>query len=230
MSSKNSKKVAYASQYTDVAAYEHEIEFENGGRFRQSLSAHIVCRENIELAQTLVREAAALRNKPYILHRLGIALHIYADTLSHRECSGDRYELNEVEACREIYAEIDYFLSGNGHPEYRTENILKWEEIKHILIDLFRDNKNPDRRGHIWKRHINRSTFGFTCQPVEKDLSYDDTEWFNDAVDVHITPEGKRTYTRKANFYTSDWKYFHDAAASHRSFVLNELLAPVRVG
>jgi hypothetical protein len=233
MSPENSKKVAYASQYTDDAKYEQMLEFENGGRFQQARSAHILCRENIETAQGMIREAAGLRNKPYILHRLGIALHIYADTWSHRDVSPMHPESNEAElnkpesdkidACEKIYIEIDRFLAQDGHPEYRTENVVEWGDVKNSFIVLFKKNGNLTRRCRNWKKGINRSAFGFPCRPGEKDLFYDDGEWFNDAVDVDINHDGKRSYKRRANFDVSDWKYFHDAAQSHRLFVLNEL-------
>ena len=113
MSPENSNRVAYASQHTDDAKYEHALEFENGDRFQQAQSAHIVCRENMEIAQRMVRAAAGLRDEPYVLHRLGIALHIYADTWSHRDFSGMQIEFNEVDACRKIYAEINRFLYKN---------------------------------------------------------------------------------------------------------------------
>ena len=45
----------------------------------------------------MVREAAKLKVKPYQLHRLGIALHVYADTWSHQEFSGLKSELNDLE-------------------------------------------------------------------------------------------------------------------------------------
>jgi hypothetical protein len=32
--------IAYASQHTDDAKYEHALEFENGGRFQQVLTGH----------------------------------------------------------------------------------------------------------------------------------------------------------------------------------------------
>jgi len=226
MSPENSNKVAYSSQHTDDAKYEHALEFENAGRFQQAQSAHIVCRENIEMAQRMVREAAGLKNKPYILHRLGIALHIYADTWSHRDFSGMRSESNDVDACRKIHDEINHFLSENRHPEYRTENIVKWGDIKKVLIDLFKKNGNLNKRCNNWKENINKSAFGFTCQSTERDLSYDDREWFKEAVEVRKDDEGRETYFRKDDFQASDWKYFHDAAASHRFFVLNELLIP----
>ena len=40
MPPEDSKKVAYSSQQTDDAKYNHTLKFENGGRFKQVLSAH----------------------------------------------------------------------------------------------------------------------------------------------------------------------------------------------
>ena len=40
MSGADSHTVAYASQHTDDAKYEHALEFENGGRFQQVLTSH----------------------------------------------------------------------------------------------------------------------------------------------------------------------------------------------
>jgi hypothetical protein len=131
MSPENSKKVAYVSQHTDDAKYDHPLDFENGGRFQQVLSAHkfihpdvfsldtqyriyapfhfipgnqgnrfqerMVCRQDSEIAHQMVREVAKLKAKPYQLHRLGIALHVYADTWSHQDFSGLQTELNDVE-------------------------------------------------------------------------------------------------------------------------------------
>jgi len=131
MSPESSKVVAYSSQHTDDAKYDHALQFENGGRFHQVLSAHkflhpevfsldsqyriyvpfhfipgvkgdrfqehMVCRQNSETAQQMVREVANLKGKPYVLHRIGIALHVYADTWSHQDFSGLQTELNDVE-------------------------------------------------------------------------------------------------------------------------------------
>jgi hypothetical protein len=36
-------------------------------------------------------------NKPYALHRLGIAMHVYADTYSHQGFAGLSHEINEVD-------------------------------------------------------------------------------------------------------------------------------------
>ena len=325
ISPENSKRVAYASQHTDDAKYEHTLDFENGGRFQQVLSAHkflhpgvfgleaqyriyvpfhflpgntgarfqelMVCRQNSDIAQHMVGEAAKLRGKPYQLHRLGIALHVYADTWSHHDFSGLQTELNDIEdidvlnekksglvriftgffrditeslipqvghaevatlpndpfrewtfyhvyqkrtihrknwlicqdAARTIYREIKAFLAKN--PEYKVDTLVPWGSIKKTVTDLFRQKGSLEERCANWAETIRDSGFGFAPQGEEKNLSYDDREWFRAAVEVKTVDE-KDTYHRKDDFHMSDWKYFHDAAASHRFHVLHEALAP----
>ncbi len=325
MSPDNSKIVAYSSQHTDDAKYDHALDFENGGRFQQLLSAHkfihpevfsldtqykiyvpfhfipgviganfkdrMLCRQNSEIAKQMVREVEHLKGKPYLLHRLGIALHVYADTWSHQEFSGLQTNLNDIEqidvinenksgiakiftdffrnvtealipqvghaeaamlpdepyrewnfynvyqkktihrknwlmcqdACKEIYKEIKHFLTKNQ--EYRSEKTIPWGNIKKVITTLFKQKGSLEERCRNWIEMINDSGFGFTCQPVERNITYDDREWFRDAVELKADAEEKDKYFRKDNFHYSDWKYFHDAAASHRFFVLQELLS-----
>ena len=325
MSPENPRKVAYASQHTDDAKYEHALDFENGGRFQQVLSARrfihpevfsldtqyriyapfhfipgnqgnrfqerMVCGQHIEIAQQMVREVANLKGKPYQLHRLGIALHVYADTWSHQDFSGLQTELNDVkeidvinegtvgisrfftdfsrniaesliprighaedatlpdepyrewtfyhkchkrsihrknwficqDTCRASYKEIKSFLTKNH--ECRDEKPIPGGNIKSVVTNLLRQKGDLEERCGNWFEKINLSGFGFPCQPVEKDLSYDDREWFRTAVEVKTVDETEKYY-RKDDFHLSDWKHFHDAAASHRFFVLQESLSP----
>jgi len=127
----HARTVAYASQHTDDAIYGHALEFKNGGRFQQVLSAHrlfhpsaiskatcyqiwipfhflpansgvdfyerMVCRAGSTVMQHLLEDLAASRQKPYLLHRLGIALHACADTWSHQNFLGLPHEtFNDV--------------------------------------------------------------------------------------------------------------------------------------
>lgn len=114
--------VAYASQHTDDAIHDHALEFKNGGRFQQVLSAHrllhpraisratcyqiwipfhflpgnsgvafherMVCRPGSMVMQKLQDDLLRSAQKPYLLHRLGIALHVLADTWSHQNFLG----------------------------------------------------------------------------------------------------------------------------------------------
>jgi hypothetical protein len=328
MSPEYSKIVAYASQHTDDAKHEHALEFENGGRFQQVLSAHkffdldtfsldsqykiylpfhfipgiqgtrfqelLVCRQNSETSQRMVREVSRLKDKPYLLHRLGIAVHVYADTWSHQSFSGLKTDLNDIsdidvmnenrgsiatifmdffrnvkeavipqighaeatylpdepyrewsffhnyenetkvrknwvlclDASRSIYNEIKRFLNQSNHPDYKTDNVVSWGAIKPAFSRLFKDKGTIEKRCENWSREINISGFGFPCQDFERDIVYEDREWFKEAVGVTTNDDNEERYERKNNFHESNWKLFHDAAASHRFFILQELLPP----
>jgi hypothetical protein len=123
--------MAYSSQHTDDAKYKHPIEFQNGGRFQQVLTAHkfldlgalsketcytiwvpfhflpgnlgvdfyerMVTRPGSTVAQRLTDELLGANPVPYLLHRLGIFLHCYADTWSHQNFLGlERDDINDV--------------------------------------------------------------------------------------------------------------------------------------
>ncbi|MBW1667004.1 MAG: hypothetical protein JRJ66_02905 [Deltaproteobacteria bacterium] len=127
----NAFTIAYSSQHTDDAKYEHALEFQNGGRFQQVLTAHkfldlgaldkkvcyriwvpfhflpgnlgvefyerMVTRPGSIVAQSLFDELLSSNPRPYLLHRLGIFLHCFADTWSHQNFLGlERADLNDV--------------------------------------------------------------------------------------------------------------------------------------
>jgi hypothetical protein len=127
----NAFTIAYSSQHTDDAKYEHALDFQNGGRFQQVLTAHkfldlraldkktcyriwvpfhflpgnlgvefyerMLTRSGSTVAQRLMDDLLSSNSRPYVLHRLGIFLHCYADTWSHQNFLGlERDDLNDV--------------------------------------------------------------------------------------------------------------------------------------
>ncbi len=60
----------------------------------------LVCRPDSYVARDMVRAAFQDRNSPYGLHRLGITLHVYADTWAHQGFAGVSHEINRI-ACLE---------------------------------------------------------------------------------------------------------------------------------
>lgn len=126
----NAFTIAYSSQHTDDAKYEDALEFQNGGRFQQVLTAHkflnlkaldkktcyriwipfhflpgnlgvefyerMVTRPGSTVAQRLIDDLLSSNSRPYLLHRLGIFLHCYADTWSHQNFLGLKRDLNDV--------------------------------------------------------------------------------------------------------------------------------------
>lgn len=63
------------------------------------------------VAQEMVRAAILDHDKPYALHRLGITMHVYADTWAHQGFAGVLHEINEVNDVEEI-GNTDAFEDG----------------------------------------------------------------------------------------------------------------------
>lgn len=57
----------------------------------------IVCTPDSPIAQEMVRDAIIEKNRAYGLHRLGVTLHVYADTWAHQGFAGVVHPVNEVE-------------------------------------------------------------------------------------------------------------------------------------
>lgn len=61
----------------------------------------IICYPNSPVAEEMIEAATADQEKPYALHRLGITMHVYADTWAHQGFAGVLHTVNEVEDLRE---------------------------------------------------------------------------------------------------------------------------------
>jgi hypothetical protein len=317
--------VAYSSEHTDDAKYEHALKFENGGRFQQVLTAHryldykvgiqktcyqiwlpfhflpgnlgvdfferMVARPGGPVAKRLIDDFLSAKYKPYFLHRLGILLHCYADTWSHQKFLGVTNEkINKVRRLKIVglsHADFrshlswlknrfnEYTLPSLGHAQagnipdepyreweyqgfsgkvtaiinstraldaaqncyevmigfltafsnhYSQDDPLPWHELAVTFKKLFQYNADLETRIKAWKDAISDGTFGFKVDDRDRKLNYDDREWFRDAVGVKMDKQNSELYERREGFETSNWKYFHDAAAFHRFTVLHEVL------
>lgn len=54
----------------------------------------LICRKDSPIARAMIRTAITERNKPYGLHRLGIAAHVYTDTWAHQGFTGTIHPVN----------------------------------------------------------------------------------------------------------------------------------------
>lgn len=78
----------------------------------------IVCRAGSPVARDMVAAAIRDQDKPYSLHRLGITMHVYADTWAHQGFAGVLNEINEVENAKdtsnsgEFSGGLQEFLNG----------------------------------------------------------------------------------------------------------------------
>lgn len=59
-------------------------------------NSKLICRQNSEIAQMMVKECIRLCNEPNSLYRLGITLHVFADTWAHQGFSGIQSNHNRV--------------------------------------------------------------------------------------------------------------------------------------
>ncbi|MDP3694744.1 MAG: hypothetical protein Q8R42_01370 [Desulfocapsaceae bacterium] len=57
----------------------------------------LVCKPDSPIARQMVRQTIVDQDRSYGLHRLGVAMHVYADTWAHQGFTGVLHEINEVE-------------------------------------------------------------------------------------------------------------------------------------
>ncbi len=63
----------------------------------------LVCLHDSPVAREMLRSTAGDRDKPWGLHRLGIAMHVYADTWAHQGFAGVQNDINRVNNAEETH-------------------------------------------------------------------------------------------------------------------------------
>ena len=84
----------------------------------------LICTPDSYVARDMLRLAISDRNKPYGLHRLGITMHVYADTFAHQGFCGVVHQINEVNDLasddgsldRSFFNKISNFFLSKGFP------------------------------------------------------------------------------------------------------------------
>ncbi|HSM83848.1 MAG TPA: DUF6765 family protein [Nodosilinea sp.] len=74
----------------------------------------LICRPNSPVAQAMVAECIDQRYRSYGLHRLGITLHVFADTWAHQGFAGVSHEVNNAKE----------LVDGDGNPDQSLMNRL----------------------------------------------------------------------------------------------------------
>lgn len=72
--------------------------FKHKGKFIQK----IICRPDSPIAQDMVRMCIEKKDQACGLHRLGITMHVYADTWAHQGFAGVMHRVNEVDRAEEV--------------------------------------------------------------------------------------------------------------------------------
>ncbi len=115
----------------------------------------LVCYPDSPVARDMLRACVLDRDKPYALYRLGVAMHVYADTWAHQGFAGVNHEINEVSELKSNRRSLDrrftnkianYFLSetfplGHGAAlSYPDNPSLVWEYRNGFGEKIERDN------------------------------------------------------------------------------------------
>ncbi len=115
----------------------------------------IVCRPNSHVARDMVRDCIDQSYRPYALHRLGITMHVYADTWAHQGFAGVNHKINEAASLVsnddafdvKFTDKIANFFIGKAYPlghgsvlSYPDQPYLKWEYNNTFGRLVSRDN------------------------------------------------------------------------------------------
>lgn len=73
----------------------------------------IICRPNSHVAQDMVKECVRRRHDANALHRLGITMHVYADTWAHQGFCGISHEVNNTYDLKDADDEVDTSITGH---------------------------------------------------------------------------------------------------------------------
>ncbi|MCT4606091.1 MAG: hypothetical protein N4A64_08325 [Marinisporobacter sp.] len=105
----------------------------------------LICRQNSKISKEMLKDTLKTLDKPYGLHRLGIALHVYADTWSHQNFHGLFKKENDVDELELINGLDDSealiwlkakFIPAIGHGQayiYPDEPYLIWRYIEYNM-------------------------------------------------------------------------------------------------
>ena len=125
----------------------------------------IICRPNSPVAKDMVRACILEQDVPFGLHRLGVTMHVYADTWAHQGFAGVNHQVNHITALDDndkpdatLLGKLsDFFgdkldratskLVGDAFPlghgavlSYPDRPFLKWSYIDHHGQKVVRDN------------------------------------------------------------------------------------------
>ena len=70
--------------------------FKAGENPQDSFLDKIICKPGSLVAKDMVSHCIKNKNSPYSLHRLGITMHVYADTWAHQGFAGINHKINDI--------------------------------------------------------------------------------------------------------------------------------------
>ncbi|NOZ25566.1 MAG: hypothetical protein GXO94_05695 [Nitrospirae bacterium] len=132
----------------------------------------LVCHPDSHVARDMLRACVRDHEKPYALHRLGITMHVYADSWSHQGFAGVNHEINEVDDLRSNNKSMDrnflnkianFFISESfplGHGaalSYPDLPFLEWEYRNGM------DEKVPRNNPELFMEAVDKMCRAMQC-------------------------------------------------------------------
>jgi len=118
---------------------------------------------------------------------------------------------------------VEFF---NKLPNFIPSQIMNWEKNAIKLKELFNYSGSIEECEKLWKSAISNGDIGFVPSGRDLSLSYNDTDWFNDAINQETRIAENYEYIgfeKKAGFDSSDWKHFNEAASFYRSAIFLQI-------
>lgn len=105
----------------------------------------LICRPDSPVARDMLRRAVLDRGNPRALHRLGIAMHVYADTFAHQGFVGSQSPANQIKALTSGDPELDARIKASTQKELFVTVKKNVKSFFQILGQVFRLMWNEKR-------------------------------------------------------------------------------------
>ncbi len=106
----------------------------------------LICRPNSAAAQRMVAACIRDKHEPWSLHRLGITMHVYADTWAHQGFVGMDSERNVVESICDFTGETDLQMNDYVNKYFRG---AWWEILWSRMTSWFVEEVSPVGHGAV---------------------------------------------------------------------------------
>lgn len=100
-------------------------------RSAEEFIVRCICRPNSPPARDLMRAVIERQDRPYALHRLGVAAHVFTDTWAHQGFVGYQHQIN---LASNIEAENDSHHKKNFYEKSTGFFGMGWEQLKSIFV------------------------------------------------------------------------------------------------
>lgn len=167
----------------------------------------LICRPDSYVARDMLRASLADKGKPRELHRLGIAMHVYADTFSHQGFVGAMHKANKVTSLGGDDKSIDVLLQGTPISSFVAEQwnnakgifrkLIKW--LMTAFIVMRQEGKNP---WDYWKEISVDQPLGHATAGAYPDLPFLVWHYRNGKNEPLITRDNPSDYLTAVDMMT----------------------------